>query len=183
MSSLQPRRGERKKGTRHSEEQIIAILKQGEAGLTTAELCRQHGITEQTYYRWKAKYGGMDSGDAKKLRQLEDENLRRRLKELAAKRTRFGYRRLTAMLVRAGMPANHKRVYRLYREEGLAMRIRQRRRMCWNGVGTNPAPQSTSRAKAPSTVVVNLPANGCSTRSAHTLSFVFAPCAVFVWRN
>jgi transposase-like protein len=40
------------KGTRHSEEQIIAILKQGEAGLTTAELCRQHGITEQTYYRW-----------------------------------------------------------------------------------------------------------------------------------
>ena len=45
------------KGTRHSEEQIITILKQGEAGLTTAELCRQHGITEQTYYRWKAKYG------------------------------------------------------------------------------------------------------------------------------
>ena len=50
------------KGTRHSEEeQIIAILKQGEAGLSTAELCRQHNITEQTYYRWKAKYGGMDS--------------------------------------------------------------------------------------------------------------------------
>jgi putative transposase len=45
------------KGTRHSEEQIIAILKQGEAGLTTAELCRQHGITEQTY-RWKASTGG-----------------------------------------------------------------------------------------------------------------------------
>ncbi len=53
------------KGTRHSEEQIIAILKQGEAGFTTAELCRQHGITEQTYYRWKAKYGGMDSGRRK----------------------------------------------------------------------------------------------------------------------
>ena len=50
------------KGTRHSEERIIAILKQGEAGLTTAELCRQHRITEQTYYRWKAKYGGMESG-------------------------------------------------------------------------------------------------------------------------
>jgi transposase-like protein len=44
------------KGTRHSEEQIIAILKQGEAGLATAELCRQHGITEQTYYHWNAKY-------------------------------------------------------------------------------------------------------------------------------
>ena len=57
------------KGTRHSEEQIIAILKQGEAGLGTTELCRQQGISEQTYYRWKAKYGGMESGDVKKLRQ------------------------------------------------------------------------------------------------------------------
>ena len=46
------------KATRHSEEQIIAILKHGEAGLTLAELCRQHGITEQTYYSRKAKYGG-----------------------------------------------------------------------------------------------------------------------------
>src|SRR6476661_4222321 len=70
------------KGTRHSEEQIIAILKQGEAGLATAELCRQHGITEQTYYRWKAKYGGMDSGEAKRLKQLEDEN--RKLKHVVA---------------------------------------------------------------------------------------------------
>jgi putative transposase len=61
------------KGTRHREEQIIAILKQGEAGLSTAELCRQHGISEQTYYRWKAKYGGLESGDARKLKQLEDE--------------------------------------------------------------------------------------------------------------
>jgi len=62
------------KGTRHSEEQIISILKQGEAGLTTAELCRQHNITEQTYYRRKAKNGGMDSSEAKRLKQLEDEN-------------------------------------------------------------------------------------------------------------
>jgi putative transposase len=62
------------KGTRHNEEQIITILKQGEAGLATADLCRQHGITEQTYYRWKAKYGGMDSGEAKRLKQLEEEN-------------------------------------------------------------------------------------------------------------
>ena len=52
---------------------------------------------------------------------------------------RFGYRRLTAMLVREGMAANHKRVYRLYREEGLAMRIRQRRRIRWSGVVTGPA--------------------------------------------
>jgi putative transposase len=93
----------------------------------------------------------MDSSEAKKLKQLEDENryrarkaerdpaLRARLKELAAKRMRFGYRRLTAMLVREGMTANHKRVYRLYREEGLAMRIRQRRRIRWNGGVTSPA--------------------------------------------
>jgi putative transposase len=73
------------KGTRHSEEQIIAILRQGEAGLTRAELCRQHGITEQTYYRWKAKYGGMESGEAKRLKQLEDEN--RKLKHVVAELT------------------------------------------------------------------------------------------------
>src|SRR5512142_2608143 len=73
------------KGTRHSEEQIIAILKHGEAGLATAELCRQHGITEQTYYRWKAKYGGMESGDAKKLKHLEEEN--RKLKHVVAELT------------------------------------------------------------------------------------------------
>jgi putative transposase len=70
------------KGTRHSEEQIIAIPEQGEEGLTTAELCRQHGITEQTYYRWKAKHGGMDSSEARKLKQLEDEN--RKLKHVVA---------------------------------------------------------------------------------------------------
>src|SRR2546427_7215800 len=62
------------KGTRHSEEQIIAILKQGEAGVTTAELCRQHGIVEQTYYRWKAKYGGMESGEGEKGKEVGDEN-------------------------------------------------------------------------------------------------------------
>src|SRR5579883_1449956 len=67
-----------------------------------------------------------------------DEVLRMRLKELAARRMRFGYRRLTAMLLREGTPANHKRVYRLYREEGLAMRIRQRRRIRWTGAVSNP---------------------------------------------
>jgi putative transposase len=73
------------KSTRHSEEQIIAILKQGEAGLATADLCRQHGISEQTYYRWKAKYGGMENGEAKRLKQLEEEN--RKLKHVVAELT------------------------------------------------------------------------------------------------
>ena len=70
------------RGTRHSEEQIISILKQADSGVKTAELCRQHGITEATYYRWKAKYGGMDVSDAKKLKQLEEEN--RKLKHVVA---------------------------------------------------------------------------------------------------
>jgi len=73
------------KGTRHSEEQIIAILKQGEAGLSTADLCRQHNITEQTYYRWKANYGGLESGDAKRMKHLEEEN--RKLKHVVAELT------------------------------------------------------------------------------------------------
>lgn len=68
-----------------------------------------------------------------------DGALRTQLKEVAAKRMRFGYRRLTALLVRAGIIVNHKRVYRLYREEGLAMRIRQRRRIRWSGVAVSPA--------------------------------------------
>jgi putative transposase len=68
-----------------------------------------------------------------------DAELRQQLKELAAKRMRFGYRRLTAMLERQGVEANHKKIYRLYREEGLAMRIRQRRRIRWNGAVAAPA--------------------------------------------
>ena len=72
-------------------------------------------------------------------RAARDAVLRTRLRELAAECTRFGYRRLTAMLVREGIAANHKRVYRLYREEGWAMRIRQRRRIRWNGAATSPA--------------------------------------------
>jgi putative transposase len=82
--------------------------------------CRLVGLGRSTY-RYRARRGERDAA------------LRARLKGLAAKRMRFGYRRLTAMLVREGMQANHKRVYRLYREEGLAMRIRQRRRIRWTG--------------------------------------------------
>jgi putative transposase len=65
-----------------TEEQIIAILKEAEAGLKVADLTRKHGIAEGTFYRWKAKYGGMDVSDAKRLKQIEEEN--RRLKRLVA---------------------------------------------------------------------------------------------------
>jgi len=71
-------------------------------------------------------------------RAERDGELRRRLKELAAQRMRFGYRRLARMLARQGVQANHKRVYRLYCEEGLTMRIRQRRRIRWKGIAVQP---------------------------------------------
>lgn len=70
------------KKTRYTEEQIIGILKEAEAGIAVIELCRKYGISDQTYYNWKAKYGGMVISDVKRLRQLEDEN--RRLKHLVA---------------------------------------------------------------------------------------------------
>jgi putative transposase len=68
--------------SRFTEEQIIGVLKQAEAGMTTAEICRQHGISNATYYKWKAKYGGLQVSEARRLRQLEDEN--RRLKHIVA---------------------------------------------------------------------------------------------------
>jgi putative transposase len=64
------------KGKRFTEEQIIKVLKQAETGLPAKELCRQHGISQGTFYKWKAKFGGMDVSDAKKLRSLESENSR-----------------------------------------------------------------------------------------------------------
>ncbi len=67
---------------RFTEEQIIRVLKEAEAGAKTGELCRRHGISEATYYNWKAKFGGMDVSDAKKLRALEAENAK--LKRLLA---------------------------------------------------------------------------------------------------
>jgi putative transposase len=68
--------------SRFTEEQIIGVLKEAEAGMKTAEVCRQHGISDATYYKWKAKYGGLEVSEARRLRQLEDEN--RRLKQIVA---------------------------------------------------------------------------------------------------
>jgi len=70
------------KKTRYSEEQIIGVLKEAEAGVPTTELCRKYGISDATYYNWKARYGGMTISEMRRLRQLEDEN--RRLKQLVA---------------------------------------------------------------------------------------------------
>jgi len=70
------------KQSRFTEEQIIGVLKEGEAGVPVAEISRKHGICEQTYYRWKAKYGGLEVSEARRLRSLEEEN--RRLKQMVA---------------------------------------------------------------------------------------------------
>ena len=67
---------------RFSEEQIIGILKQNEAGAAVTQLCREYGIGESTFYKWKSKYGGLEVNEAKRLRALEDENSR--LKRLLA---------------------------------------------------------------------------------------------------
>ncbi|WP_301750085.1 IS3 family transposase [uncultured Erythrobacter sp.] len=183
------------KRSRFNEEQIIAILKEQEAGMATAEVCRRHGISSATFYKWKSKFGGLDVSEARRLRSLEEENsrlkkllaeamldnavlkdlafkkmvtpgakreavaharehhgvserracalvgvsrrviryeptrpddgaLRQRLRELAAERRRFGYRRLGYLLAREGITPNHKKLLRIYREEGLRVRRR-----------------------------------------------------------
>ncbi|RYF39017.1 MAG: transposase [Cytophagaceae bacterium] len=67
---------------RFSEEQIIGLLKQQEAGATVAQLCRDHNVSQGTFYKWKAKFGGMNVSEAKRLKQLEEENAK--LKRLVA---------------------------------------------------------------------------------------------------
>jgi putative transposase len=70
------------KRSRFTEEQIIAVLREQEVGAKTADVCRRHGVSEATFYKWKAKYGGMEVSDARRLRVLEDENAK--LKKLLA---------------------------------------------------------------------------------------------------
>lgn len=70
------------KRSKFSNSQIMAILKQGEAGVTVPELCREHNISSATYYKWRSKYGGMDTSMMARLKELEDEN--RRLKKMYA---------------------------------------------------------------------------------------------------
>jgi putative transposase len=64
------------KRSRFTEEQVIGILREQEAGLATAEVCRKHGVSSATFYKWKARFGGMEAGEAKRLKALEDENAR-----------------------------------------------------------------------------------------------------------
>jgi putative transposase len=70
------------KKSHFTEEQIIGVLKESEAGVAMADLCRKHGVSQQTFYRWKAKYGGLEVSEARRLRELEEEN--RQLKHALA---------------------------------------------------------------------------------------------------
>jgi putative transposase len=76
------REDQRMKRKRFSEEQIIGILREHEAGVAVAELCRKHGVSDASIYKWKARYGGLDVSEAKRLKALEDENAK--LKKLLA---------------------------------------------------------------------------------------------------
>ena len=68
--------------SKYSEEQVIGILKEHDAGLSTAEICRRYGVSNATFYKWRGKFGGMEISDARKLKALEEEN--RKLKKLLA---------------------------------------------------------------------------------------------------
>jgi putative transposase len=73
------------KRSKYTEEQVVRILKEAEAGVNVSEVCRKYGISDATYYNWKAKYGGMGVSDVRRLRQLEQEN--QRLKQIVAELT------------------------------------------------------------------------------------------------
>ncbi|MFN3314854.1 MAG: IS3 family transposase [Hyphomonas sp.] len=201
--------------SRFTEEQIIAILAEQESGMATADVCRRHGVSMATFYKWKAKFGGMDVSDARKLKTLEAENARlkklladsmldvsilkdlpgkelttpqakraaalevietydisqrracrlvsvdpktvrrevvpdntearSRMREIAAARRRFGYRRIGLMLEREGIVMNHKKLRRLYRDEGLSVKRRRGRKRATGSREPLPAPDAPSR--------------------------------------
>lgn len=91
------------KKSRFTEDQIIGVLKEHQAGIPTAELCRKHGISDATFYNWRNRFGGLEVSD---------------------ERRRFGYRRLHILLRREGIKLNHKKLFRLYREERLTVKKR-----------------------------------------------------------
>ena len=125
------------KKVRHTDSQIISILKQNESGTSVAELCREHDMSQASFYKWRSKYGGMDMSLMKRMKALEDEN--RRLKRMYAeiadcllrlttanKRWGFGLCFLYLRNIK-GFVWNYKRVYRIYRECELNLRIKAKR--------------------------------------------------------
>ena len=116
------------KRKRYTEEQIISILKQHEAGRSMPDLSRENGVAQNTLYRWKSKYGGMEVSEAKRQRELEMENAR--LKRLLAEQyPRYGCPTLHDMLRTEGLVLNHKRTHRVYCEESLQVRTKKRKKL------------------------------------------------------
>ena len=95
---------------RFSEEQIIGVLKEAEAGAKVSELCRRHGISDATFYTWRSKYGGREISEVRRLRQLEEEN--RRLKSIVADQA-LDIRALKDVLAKNGYGPRTRRVYLL----------------------------------------------------------------------
>src|SRR3989442_1157252 len=119
--------------TKYTQEQILAVLKEAEAGAAVADLIRKHG--------WACRFlGAGRSSQRYRGHRMQPSGLQERLTELAAARPRWGYRRLWVLLRREGYAVNWKRVYRLYREAGLAVKRRRRKRAA---VARRPLPPAT----------------------------------------
>lgn len=114
------------------EEQLIGFLKQAQAGMAVAEICRKGGFSDATFYKWRAKFGGMEASDARRLRELEAENAK--LKHLLAEAHLDMHALESVLGVKrwprrpSGRPSgvNHKRVYRLCSDANLAVRKRKK---------------------------------------------------------
>lgn len=125
---------------RHTEEQIIAVFKDAQAGIEVQELCRKYGIADATFYKWMAERVGLSQRRVCRLVALDrptlgyqshrsdDQGLRTRMRAIAATKRRYGCPRIYVRLRREGWRVNHKKVERIYREEGLSLRRRVRKK-------------------------------------------------------
>jgi transposase-like protein len=115
---------------RFTEEQIIGFLREAEAGLAVAELCRRHGFSDVSYYLWRSKFGGM-SASALRYEPAADRNcaLKEKIIALAQRHRRYGSGMIYLKLRQAGEIVNHKRVDRLYAEAGLQVKKRRRKKI------------------------------------------------------
>ena len=116
--------------SRYTETQIVRILKEVEGGRQVKEICREYGISDATYYNWKAKYGGMDASDIRKLKELEDEN--RRLKQMYANLS-LEEEALKDVVTKRSMASREERAGRLH-ERGTQVVYKG----CLSGTGSEP---------------------------------------------
>lgn len=134
--------------------QIVFALKQAEVGTSVPEVCSKLGISDATFYTWRKKYGAISSSELKHMRQLEEENLwlkklaaddsalRLRIREITETHVHYGYRQVHILLRWEGWQDNYKRIYRLYREQGLSLRLKRPHRNKYSA--TSPASGAVS---------------------------------------